>query len=195
MEEFTEVFGWLVQFVQDWGYVAVFLGSLIEGESVIFLAGFFAHEGYLSLPKVILVSFIGTLFADQALYHVGRHYGNHVLDKFPSLRSRADRAFRLLRRYDNIFILTFRFVYGIRTISPIIIGASGVGFKRFTLLNLIAAVIWSVGSCVIAYYFAYLILEEFHLFSKVLLGALVGIGLIAYIVYKWRQKSFERRTP
>lgn len=188
MEELTQAFGWLVGFVQEWGYVAVFLGSLIEGESVIFIAGFFAHLGILSLPKIIAVSFIATLFADQALYHVGRHYGNHFLDKFPSFKPRADKAFRLLRRYDNIFILSFRFIWGIRIISPIIIGSAGIGFKRFLILNLIAAIIWSVGSCVAAYYFAHLIMDEFHLVSRIVLGLVVVVGIGIYFVCKWRKQ-------
>jgi len=184
VEHLTEVFGWLVDFVKDWGYVAVFLGSMIEGESVIFIAGFFAHEGYLSLPKIIVISFIGTLFADQALYHVGRHYGNHVLDRIPSLRVRADRAFILLRRYENIFILSFRFIWGIRIVSPIIIGSSGVSVARFMILNFIAAVIWSVGSCTAAYFFAHLIMDKFHLIPKIILGIVVMGGGILYIFTK-----------
>lgn len=191
MQDLTEVYGWLVNFVQDWGYVAVFLGSLIEGESVIFIAGFFAHEGVLSLPKIIIVSFIGTLFADQALYHVGRHYGNHVIDRFPSLRPRADKAFELLRRYDNIFILSFRFIWGIRIISPIIIGSSGVEFKRFLILNFIAAIIWSVGSCVAAYYFAHLIMDKMHLLPKIILGILLIGGILTYFVNKWRKQRIS----
>src|ERR1700722_6375918 len=146
---------------------------MIEGESVIFIAGFFAHEGYLSLPKIIFVSFIGTLFADQALYFVGRHYGNLAIDRFPSFRPRAEKAFRLLRRYDNIFILSFRFIYGIRIISPVVIGASGVGIKRFMLLNFLAAIIWSVGSCVAAYYFAHIIIDYVHLMPKFILGFVI----------------------
>ncbi len=192
MEHLTEIFGWLVDFVKDWGYVAVFLGSMIEGESVIFIAGFFAHEGYLSLPKIIIIAFTGTLIADQALYHLGKYYGNQIIDRFPSFRPRADRAFILLRRYQNIFILSFRFIWGIRIISPIIIGSSGVSALRFTFLNLIAAVIWSVGSCTAAYFFAHLIMDKFHLIPKILLGVLVFGGGAWYLASKWRKRS-ERK--
>ncbi len=176
------------EFVENWGYIAVFLGSLIEGESIIFVAGFMAHEGYLSLPKIILIAFFGTLFADQGLYFVGRHYGNRVIDRFPSLRPRAEKAFQLLKRYDNIFILSFRFIYGIRIISPVVIGASGIGIKRFMVLNLIAALIWSVSSCVAAYYFAHLIMDELHLVPKIILALVVLGSGIGFIVYKWRKK-------
>lgn len=161
---------------------------MIEGESIIFVAGFLAHEGYLSLPKIIIVSFVGTLLADQALYHVGRHYGSHVLDKFPSFKVRADKAFQLLQRYDTLFILSFRFIYGIRIISPVIIGSSGVGIKRFLILNFIAALIWSVGSCVIAYFFAHLIMDQIHLLPQIILGLVVIGGGIAYLIFRWRKK-------
>lgn len=189
MQEFVGNWAYIADFVRDWGYVAVFLGSLIEGESVIFIAGFFAHEGYLSLPKIILVSFIGTLFADQALYFVGRHYGNPFIDRFPSFKPRAEKAFQLLRRYDNIFILSFRFIYGIRIISPVVIGASGIGVKRFMFLNLLAAIIWSVGSCVAAYFFAHLIMEYVHLVPKAILGLVLIGGGIWYGIYRWRKQQ------
>ncbi len=176
------------EFIENWGYIAVFLGSLVEGESVIFMAGFLAHEGYLSLSKIIIVSFLGTLLADQALYYVGRHYGNHILDRFPSFKVRAERAFQLLRRYDTLFILSFRFIYGIRIISPVIIGSSGVGVKRFMILNFLAALIWSVGSCVIAYYFAHLIMDEAHLLPRILLGILLIGGGLGYLIFRWHKK-------
>ncbi|MBI2707306.1 MAG: DedA family protein [Proteobacteria bacterium] len=180
--------GWQ-ESIESWGYIAVFLGSLIEGESVIFVAGFLAHEGYLSLPKIILVSFLGTLLADQGCYFVGHYYGNAVIDKLPSLRPRADRAFQLLKRYDNFFILSCRFIYGIRTISPFVIGASGVGVMRFMILNFIAALIWSVLSCVGAYYFAYLIMDRMHLLPKIVLGLVLVGGGIWYGIHKWRTRG------
>lgn len=189
MQEFVGNWAYIAEFVRNWGYVAVFLGSLIEGESVIFIAGFFAHEGYLSLPKIILVAFTGTLFADQILYFVGRAYGNPFIERFPSFAPRAEKAFRLLRRYDNIFILSFRFIYGIRIISPVVIGASGIGVKRFMILNFIAAIIWSVGSCVAAYYFAHIIMEYVHLMPKIILGVVLLGGGIWYGVYKWRNRQ------
>lgn len=188
LEELAEIFGWLAIFVQDYGYLAVFLGSMIEGESIIFIAGYFAQQGVLSLPKLILISFLGTLIADQGLYFVGRYYGNHFLDRFPSFKNRTEKAFSLLKRYDNYFILSFRFIYGIRIISPVVIGSCGIGVKRFMVLNFFAAVIWSVGSCLAAYYFAHFLIGCIDLVPKIILGiALVG-GTIGYLIFKWRKR-------
>lgn len=175
--------------MENWGYIAVFLGSLVEGESIIFLAGLAVQQGHLALHKIIIISFLGTLVADQTLYFIGHYYGNAVINRFPSLKPRAERAFSLLKRYDNIFILSFRFIYGIRIISPIIIGASGITIKRFMVLNFVAAVIWSVTSCVAAYYLAHLLLGHMHLVPRIILGIVLIGGSLWYGIYKWKMRG------
>lgn len=176
------------EFVEQWGYIAVFLGSLVEGESIIFMAGWMAQKGYLSLPKIIVIAFMGTLVADQSLYFIGHFFGHKVLDKFPSLKPRTDKAFRLLKRYNILFIMSFRFIYGIRTISPLVIGASGIGVKKFVILNIIAALVWSLSSCLAAYYFAGFLIDKFHLIPKIILGIAIIGGLLGYAYYKWRKQ-------
>lgn len=179
----------LQSYIENWGYVAVFLGSLVEGESVILVAGFLAHEGYLSLPKIIMVSFLGSLIADQTSYFVGRYYGNSLIAKFPVLKPSADKAFLFLKRYDNLFILSCRFIYGVRTISPFVIGASGVGVLRFVVLNFIAAVIWSISSCTIAYYFAYIVMDKLILVPKILLALVLCGGVLGWGICWWRNRQ------
>lgn len=164
------------------------MGSLIEGESIILPAGAFAHAGYLVLWKVILVAFTGTLLADQSLYYLGRRYGSHFLDKLPSWKTRADRAFKLLHRFESAYILSFRFIYGIRIISPVIIGVSGVSPLRFTILNVIAAAIWSVLSCSAGYFLADVITHELHLPKYILAGVII-LGLMALGIRKWMGRS------
>jgi membrane protein DedA with SNARE-associated domain len=175
----------LEQAIKQWGYIVVFLGSMIEGESAVVTAGFLAHEGYLSLPKIIVISFFGTLIADQGLYHLGRYQGVYFLTRFPRLKSRTDRAFLLLHRYDGYFILAFRFIYGIRTISPIVIGVSGISPKRFTILNLIAASIWSVLSCLAGYFFGDVVMNQQNYLSKYIFVGLLVVVMVGYGIYKF----------
>jgi len=101
----------LENFIGQWGYWAVFLGFLIEGESVILTAGFLSAQGCLSLPRIMLISCLGTLLADQALFFVGYGCGARLLKELLRLQAPADRAFRFLRQYNTIYILSFRFIY------------------------------------------------------------------------------------
>lgn len=58
----------IAQILQDYGYPAVFLGTLHEGETIMLLGGLAAHPGYLSLDWVIACGFCGTLIGDQLYF-------------------------------------------------------------------------------------------------------------------------------
>jgi len=141
----------LINFIQTWGYLAVLLGSMVEGESVILTASFLAAQGYMSISYIMIIAFLGTLFADQGLFFVGHYYGASFLERFPKFNKAASRAFALLQKWGTIYILVFRFIYGVRIISPLVIGASGIPIRRFVILNFIAAIIWTVISCMAGY--------------------------------------------
>jgi membrane protein DedA with SNARE-associated domain len=177
-------------FISTWGYWAVFLGSLIEGESVILTAGVLASQGYLSLTKIILVSFVGSLLADQTLFFVGHFWGKRLLARFPSLEVPAQRAFKLLHQYNTLYILTFRFIYGIRIISPVIIGTAGVAFGRFAILNVIAAAVWAVLSCSCGYLFGDFIMHQLTPLQRFFALGFIGLIFFGLLIWKLRQLFF-----
>lgn len=169
-------------FIENYGYLAVFLGSTIEGELILMTAGYFAYAGVLDLGLVILFAFWGTLIADQGCFFVGRFYGPKLLERFPALKKKSEKVFRLLHDYKNLFIMTFRFVYGIRIASPLVIGASQLSPKRFTILNFPAAFVWSVVIACIGYFFGgtfEIILENMHRIQRY--GLFVGMPVIVCI--------------
>jgi membrane protein DedA with SNARE-associated domain len=52
----------------------ILVGAFLEGETLLVIAGFLAHRGYLGLPFVIAAAFAGTLAGDQLYFHIGRMY-------------------------------------------------------------------------------------------------------------------------
>jgi membrane protein DedA with SNARE-associated domain len=134
----------LAQLVQTWGYPAVFLGTVLEGETVLLLAGLAAQAGYLELQWVIATAWAGAVTGEQIWFFVGRRYGTPLLRRFPRLRPRARRVRALLKRYHQPVILSLRFLYGLRTIGPIALGMSRVPWARFTALDFAAAAVWAV---------------------------------------------------
>ncbi|MES2608290.1 MAG: DedA family protein [Pseudomonadota bacterium] len=177
-----EAYAVLVKFVEEWGYLAVFLGSLVEGESVILTASAMARLGHLSIVKVGVIAFMGTLIADQVLYFVGWYYGDAIFERFPSLKKKSARTFELLHKYDAAFIIACRFIYGIRVTSSIIIGAAGVKPWRFIPLNFLSAAIWAAVSCTAGYLLGHVVLEVFENFETVQKYFIFGVlGLLALI--------------
>lgn len=186
----------LIEYGPLLGYFILLLGSFVEGESIVLTAGFFAYKGYLSLPLIMLIAFLGTLFADQIIFFLGRIYGPGLLKKRPHWEVRARKAFELLNRYQVWFIMGFRFIYGIRTISPFVIGASGIPVKRFAILNVIAAAIWAVSSCYAGYLIGYFFADEIEYaisqaikFQKITIGSLIFLILFWIAFRRYRSKE------
>ena len=165
---------------------------MVEGESVILTASFLAYQGYLSITKIMIIAFFGTLFADQALYQVGYHYGPSFLERFPKVKNRSERAFALLHKWDVWYILVFRFIYGIRIISPIVIGTARVSPLRFIPLNFIAALIWTIISCGIGYLLGDAIervIQNFHIIQKYIFFILIGIIVLIVSIFALIKKK------
>jgi membrane protein DedA with SNARE-associated domain len=130
--------------LQAYGYYALFIGTFLEGETILVLAGFLAHQGYLELRWVILLAFLGSLSGDTLVFHLGRWKGRAFLARHPRWDKRAVRVHRALDRYQAYVVLSFRFFYGLRNITPFVIGSSGFSPTRFLLLNATGALIWAV---------------------------------------------------
>ncbi len=130
--------------IRTYGLLAIFVGCLLEGESVALAGGVAAHRGLLSLPAVMSVAFAGSFATDQALFWLGRKRRDRILRSRIAQGRPFARALALIERYPNGFILAFRFIYGIRLASPLAVGVSAVSSERYLLLNLIAAALWAV---------------------------------------------------
>ncbi len=189
------------ELIRNYGYAAVFLGTSLEGETIVVLAGFAAQQGFLTLGGVILTAFLGSLIADQTIFWTARRYGRRLLDRWPRWQVPAERAFSLLRRYDTLYVLSFRFLYGLRVVSPFVIGTSGVRPLRFLALNSIAAAVWATTFAGAGYLFGRS-MEAFlgrirHLVPHVL-GVLAAVGLVVwlgYLVRERRRRKAETTKP
>lgn len=130
-------------YISQYGYWAVLIGSLLEGETVLLMAGFAAHQGYMSFPLVAALSFCGGTIGDQ-FFFLGRYYGASLLSRFPSFSRRAQPVNKLIQRYHASLIIGVRFMYGLRILGPIAIGTSDVVALRFVFFNLVGAALWSI---------------------------------------------------
>jgi membrane protein DedA with SNARE-associated domain len=185
--------------LQTYGYLAVLIGTFAEGETFLVLGGFAAHRGYLALPWVILAAFIGTLMGDQLFFYLGRKHTQWVLARRPLWKARIDRAHQLLERYRTLLILGFRFMYGLRTIIPFLLGMSSVSTRKFIILDVIAAFVWAVAVGTGGYLFGNIleiILGDIKHYELPILGAIAIIGLLLWALrrYHYYRKRSEELT-
>ncbi|QEK39068.1 DedA family protein [Candidatus Nesciobacter abundans] len=185
--------------IHNYGYWIVFLGSMIEGESVLLTASALAYTGVLSIYKVFALSFVGTCIADQLLYNLGYYIGPGFLEKWKTSRKLFNRLKHIAIKYQNIYILSFRFIYGIRIISPIIIGVVKVDQKKYAILNIVASFIWAFISCLIGYFLGSAVSKMgiFNLkkpYIYLIILGLVGIVILASkLISSYLRKKYIRQ--
>ncbi|TPL92032.1 DedA family protein [Mesorhizobium sp. B2-3-10] len=173
-------------FIEQYGLLAVFLGCVAEGESAAILGGFFAHQHVFVLWHAFVAAALGAFAGDTFFFILGRSFADnrHVvrLRRRPGFR----RAYRLLNTHPNIFVLSNRYVYGMRLVGGIAAGLSTIAAPRFIILNAISSVIWAVLFSTIGYVFGLgaeqLIGQALMQHKRLFVG--LGIGL-AVAVLAW----------
>ena len=186
----------LQQLIEHYGYLAVFIGALIEGETILVMAGYLAHEGYLNLTGVMAVAAFGGFVGDQFFFALGRFRGREILGRFPSLRARAARVDKLVLRYQNWLIIFIRFMYGLRVAGPIFLGMAGVSHLRFAVVNLVGAIVWAVLIGGAGYLFGQavgLFLHDAQRYEAYLLGGLLMLGVAVLIYRRYRFDAKGKR--
>ncbi|MHB8253900.1 MAG: DedA family protein [Acidiferrobacter sp.] len=134
----------LIRLIHVYGYLAVWIGCFLEGETILLLGGMAAEQGYLSLPGVIAAAFVGSMSGDQLFFYIGRRYGPGFIERKPRLKKASRRLQGWIERHETLLILGFRFLYGLRSAAPFVFGASGIGRRRFAFLNAAGALVWAV---------------------------------------------------
>jgi membrane protein DedA with SNARE-associated domain len=181
----------LEHLISAYGYFSILVGTFLEGETILLLGGFAAHQGYLDLPLVILSAFAGTLSGDQLYFFLGRKYGVGLLARFPSWQARADKANKLLLKFQTWLMLGFRFMYGFRTVTPFVIGMSTIPAKRFLFFNAVGALAWAVvvgtGGYLLGKAFEGL-LGDVKKYEAEILGALIILGILFWTIHFIRQR-------
>ncbi|WP_347928988.1 DedA family protein [Pseudomonas helvetica] len=126
-----------------YGYWAVFIGCVMEGETILILGGMAAHQHLLKLWPVIAWASAGGMLGDQLLFWSGRYFGTRLLPRLKRQQTQIKRVSGLIARYPSMSVFSVRFLYGMRLVGPMVIGASGLSPLRFSLWNMLGAMVWA----------------------------------------------------
>ena len=131
-------------YLVDYGLWVLFVGTLMEGELVLVLAGFLAHVGLFPYWQVVVVAVSGGVLGDQIFFYLGRWKGEAIIARVRIFSRRADKAMELIDRWHGWLIPASRYLYGFRILLPISFGLIGTPPVRFAVLNVASAIPWAL---------------------------------------------------
>jgi len=174
----------------QYGVAAIFLGAMAEGETFVLAGGVLAHRGLISPVEAAMAAFCGSAAADQVCFFLGRRGRGSRLVARARAQPAFARALGFIQRYPTAYILAFRYLYGLRVVSPVALGVSNVSTVRFVALNLISAAVWAVLFTTIGYVFGQAVdrvLARFHVQHPALI-VLVLFGIAAGGLTWWHAR-------
>jgi len=182
-------------FVITYGYWALFIGTLLEGEIVLVLAGFMANIGYMDLRTVIAVAFLGSVVSDQFFFWLGRTRGQKIIENHPKIQKRIQRVLDLFHKHQVWVMMTFRFLYGFRIMSPLGLGMSEVRTAKFVFFNVLGAAIWAFAFGVGGYLFSntiQLVLSDVNHYGLEIIGSIAGLIVLIWGFIQVKKHVFDR---
>ncbi|MES2190239.1 MAG: DedA family protein [Pseudomonadota bacterium] len=148
-----------------WVYALLFLIIFVEtgvvvmpflpGDSLLFVVGAMCGVGLMSYPVAVALLFVAAVLGDQCNYSIGRYFGPRVFQWEQSRyfnKKAFNQAHAFYERYGGVTIIAARFMPFLRTFAPFVGGVSEMTRSKFTLYNIVGAVLW-VGGIVTAGYF------------------------------------------
>ncbi len=188
-----------IHWLKEYGYIILFGWSSLEGEIGLIMAGIMSHTGDMSLPIALVVGAFGGFVGDQIYFYIGRYNKTYIYTKLYSQRRKFAIAHLLLKKYGWPIIFVQRYMYGMRTVIPMAIGLTKYSGKKFALINLISAFVWSSVAIIPAYFFGNELLELLKWLKSNWFYALPLVftfaGIIFYLFSRFEKNILiKRRT-
>jgi membrane protein DedA with SNARE-associated domain len=177
----------VADFWAEWGalaYLAAAAWAFFEGETFVLLASAAGRATGLIDPWALGISvWLGSFAGDQLWFALGRRYGARAVRKIPGADRRLEQATRFLDRFGIAFVLSFRFIYGVRNVSSAACGIAGMNRASFAFWNFIAAGLWAASFVAGGWYLAHWLGPD----GVYWMLAGVAVCVVAVIAYKIRR--------
>lgn len=209
-EQLLELIEWARPYVDQYGYIILFLGVMAEnaslpvpGETILIIASFYSHsyEGqpHLNLGYVIGIATIGCILGDNISFYVGRrlgrpciqHYGKYI-HITPERLAYVERFFQ---RHGDKTIFLQRWITGVRVIGALVAGTTEMPWSRFLVFNCLGAVTWVTTISVLTYLLAVNLPLLLKILSRSGWTLLIILIIIGVTVYLKRRFSADRQAP
>jgi len=149
MSEYLE---WVGSFVENWGYLAIFLGMMLEnsvglglifpGLFILISGGFYAGIGELNIFFVFFWAYLGVLSGDNISYFIGR-YGFIKVPFLKKISPHLDKIEKSIRKDTERFLIFFHFPVYSRMVLPAFLGILSFRFRKWLILDMIGAFLFT----------------------------------------------------
>lgn len=177
------------EYLLQYGYIALFLYSFGGGFLALVVAGVLAGMGKLDITTVLAVAFIANVIGDSFLFYMAKT-NKADIKKYMEKHKRKLALTRLwIKKYGNIVVFLQKYIYGVKTLVPVLMGMSGYNQKRFNILNVPAAFLWALVFGLSSFYGGKHVEEIVNKVGEYKIYIILGIAGIAFYFFRGIKKK------
>ncbi|MBS1507902.1 MAG: DedA family protein [Bacteroidetes bacterium] len=174
------------KFINEFGYLALMVGTFFEGETAILTASSLIYRGLFEFPFTVFAGFFGSFVSDWIYYLIGRLNGKIFIAKRPKIEAKVKPVTDFFHRHKFQILFSYRFLYGFRVIIPLVIGMSGLRPLSYLFYTIVSGLIWATTISTAGYWAGRLLTIEVKTFENNFLFIMLGFALfgltIGYLV-------------
>lgn len=136
------------QLIHDWGYIILFLYSFGGGFLALAVAGVFSFTGELNIFITIAVAASANIIGDQFLFYIARNNKAQAKQMMGKYDKYIHKTENFMIKLGSFAIILQKYIYGIKTLIPLVIGLTTYDAKKFLFFNIIGAILWA---CIVGY--------------------------------------------
>ncbi len=189
----------IINFILNYGYLAILAGAFFEGESILIIGGLAVHQGLLDLPLVFLCSFVGTLASDNLFFFLGRFHGHQLVAKYKFFSRLGAVSEKMSGKKGPFLAFGMRFMYGFRHLMPFSLGMSNLKTSTFFFCNLLGGMCWVLAVGFAGYFFGDLLqiflgrVRHYEFRAIVIVILALGVSHLVYKMVRNRFKNFAKQ--
>ncbi len=194
--ELIKAVGYAGLFAIVFAETGLFLGFFLPGDSLLFVAGFLASQGFFSVLILILLIFIAAVTGNMAGYEFGRRIGPRIFNKEDSLLFKKEhivRTQRFYEKYGGKTIMIARFMPIVRTFAPILAGVANMRYRTFFAYNVAGAALWVAGLILLGYFLGNLVDDVDKYLLPIVLVIIVLSFLPGFIHFYQERKEMKKK--
>ena len=176
--------------LSTYGYFILFFYSFGGGFIAITAAGVLSSMGKMDLELSIFIAFVANSLGDAMLFYLARYKRAWFKNNFPEWSVFAKKYRRQIalahlwtRKYGDWIVFIQKFIYGIKSIIPIVMGTSKYNMVKFNTLSVISAFIWALVFGYSGFYGAGYLIDIVYYVADHTIVMPIALGVISIIVW------------
>ncbi len=169
------------------------IGFFLPGDTLLITAGLLSETNVFTVSflmmNILLMS--SAVIGNSLGYYIGKTAGKKLYERPNSKlfkREHLIRTHAFYEKHGGKTMVLARFIPIVRTFAPVVAGAAAMDYKKFTLYNIIGAIVW-IGAMTSAGYFIARTFPGVEQYLHLAILAVVGLSILLPLVQWLRTRN------